>query len=64
MSTAEPIFDKARTLPADLQQEALQYMDFFLARRTENPGSREWSRFSADQLAAQYAPGDAIYDQD
>ena len=64
MSTAELIFEKARTLPAELQQEALHYVDSLLARRTQTPDSREWSRFAAEQLAAQYAPGDSVYDQD
>lgn len=64
MSTAELIFEKVRTLPAELQQEALCYVDSLLARRIENSENRTWSRFSAEQLAAQYAPEDAIYDQD
>ena len=64
MSTAELIFEKARKLPAELQQEALHYVDSLMARREENPESRTWSRFSAEQLAAHYAPEDAIYDHD
>ncbi|MEO5958001.1 MAG: hypothetical protein ABIZ49_08370 [Opitutaceae bacterium] len=64
MSTAEIIFEKARALPAELQQEALRYVDSLLARRGESQESRTWSQFSAEQLAAQYAPEDAIYDRD
>ena len=58
------IFDKARALPADLQEEALHYIDFLLACPTEAGAAREWSRFSGEQLAAHYAPEDAIYDRD
>lgn len=64
MSTVELITRKTRTLPAELQQEALHYVDYLLARQTENTEAREWSRFSAEQLAAQYAPADALYDED
>ena len=58
------IFERARTLLAELQQEALSYVNFMLARRTEILETRTWSRFSAEQLAAQYSPEDAIYDKD
>ena len=64
MSTAELIFEKSRALPAELQQEALHYVDFLLARQAEHSEASAWSRFSAERLAAQYAPADAIYDQD
>ena len=64
MSTAELILEKTNKLPDELQQEALQYVDSLLARQTEISERRNWSRFSAQQLAAQYAPEDAIYDQD
>ncbi len=64
MSTAELILEKARRLPDELQQDALQYMDSLLARQAETTESRDWSRFSAQQLANQYSPADAIYDQD
>ena len=64
MSTAELILEKARKLPDELQQEALQYVDSLLARQVELNERQNWSRFSAQQLAAQYAPADAIYDQD
>ena len=64
MSTAELILAKARKLPDELQQEALQYVDSLLARQAELNERQNWSRFSAQQLAAQYSPADAIYDQD
>jgi len=64
MSTAELILEKARKLPDELQQEALQYVDSLLARQAELNERQNWSRFSAQQLAAQYSPADAIYDQD
>ncbi len=64
MSTAEMIFEKSRTLSAELQQEALDFVEFLQARKAEGREARDWSRFSAQQLSRQYAPGDAIYDQD
>jgi hypothetical protein len=64
MSTAELIFEKSRSLPGELQQEALDFVEFLLARKDEGREARDWSRFSAEQLAGQYAPGDAIYDED
>ena len=64
MSTAELILEKASKLPDELQQEALQYVDLLLAGQAELNEGHNWSRFSAQQLAAQYAPADAIYDQD
>jgi hypothetical protein len=64
MSTAELILEKTNKLPDELQQEALQYVDSLLARQAENTERRNWARFSAEQLAAQYSPADAIYDQD
>jgi len=64
MSTADLIFEKSRSLPGELQQEALDFVEFLLARKDEGKEARDWSRFSAEQLAGQYAPGDAIYDED
>ena len=64
MSTAELLLEKASKLPDELQQQALYYVDSLLARQAENAERRNWSRFSAQQLAAQYAPEDSIYDQD
>lgn len=64
MSTAELILEKARRLPDELQQEALHYVDSLLARQAGSKESRDWSRFSAEQLANQYTAADAIYDED
>ncbi|HMP84952.1 MAG TPA: hypothetical protein PKA41_19850 [Verrucomicrobiota bacterium] len=64
MSTAELIFEKCRTLSAELQQEALDFVEFLQARKAEGRDARDWSRFSEEQLSRQYAPTDAIYDQD
>jgi hypothetical protein len=64
MSTAEMLLEKASKLPDELQQEALRYVDSLLARQAEKADHHDWSRFSAEQLAAQYSPADAIYDQD
>ncbi len=64
MSTADLIFEKSRSLPGELQREALDFVEFLLARKDEGREARDWSRFSAKQLAGQYAPGDAIYDED
>jgi hypothetical protein len=64
MSTAELVFEKTRVLPDELQQEALRFVDSLLARRLELNDARAWSRFSAEQLASQYAASDSIYDSD
>ena len=64
MSTVELILQKASALPDALQQEALHYVDYLLATQAKDEEAREWSRFSAAQLAAQFADSDAIYDQD
>jgi hypothetical protein len=64
MSTVELIFEKSRSLPGELQQEALDFVEFLLARKAESKEALDWPRFSAEQLAGQYAPGDAIYDED
>ena len=64
MSRAELLLEETSKLPDGLQQEALHSVDSLLARRAEKTERRNWSRFSAEQLAAQYTPADAIYDQD
>ena len=64
MSTAELIYEKIQCLPENLQTEALHYVDFLLAQRRAQGEAAEWSRFSAAQLTGQYAPEDAIYDQE
>ena len=58
------ILEKRRSLPAELQTEALYFVECLLARKDEGKETRDWSRFSAQQLSSQYAPTDAIYDQD
>jgi predicted transcriptional regulator len=64
MSTVEQIAEKTRALPAPLQEEALHYIDYLIARQTQHAEASAWARFSAEQLAGQYAPEDAIYDRD
>ena len=64
MSTAELIYEKTRRLPEDLQAEALHYVDFLLAQRQGQSEAAAWAKFSTTQLAKQYAPEDAIYDED
>ncbi|MGA2556720.1 MAG: DUF2281 domain-containing protein [Verrucomicrobiota bacterium] len=64
MSTAEILFEKAKHLPESLQAEALHYVDFLLIRRAAEKEDKEWSRWSATQLAHQYSPEDAIYDDE
>lgn len=64
MSTAELLLEKTSKLPDELQREALRYVDSLLARQAGKTERGDWSRFSAEQLAAQYSPADAVYDQD
>jgi len=64
MSTLQLIEEKAKSLPGDLQVEALHYVEFLLARLQAGVESTEWAKFSGAQLAKQYGPADAIYDQD
>ena len=64
MSTAEMLFERAKNLPENLQAEALHYVDFLLSRRAAEREDKEWSKFSATQLAHQYSPDDAIYDDE
>lgn len=58
------IFEKSRALPDELQLKALHYVDGLLQGKVEEAERQSWSRFSAEQLLSQYAPADAIYDQD
>ncbi len=58
------LFERAKRLPEALQAEALHYVDFLLARRTAEAEDRDWSRLSTAQLARQYSPEDAIYDDE
>jgi hypothetical protein len=64
MSTVEMIEEKARSLPGELQVEALHYVEFLLARLEAGAEAVEWTKFSGAQLEKQYGPMDAIYDQD
>jgi hypothetical protein len=64
MSTAELIYEKAKSLPPPLQSEALHYLDFLQSRRAAEAEAAEWARFSTQQLEKQYAPEDGIYDAD
>ncbi len=56
------LFEKAKHLPEDLQADALQYIDFLLTRSSAEKEGKAWSEFSTTQLARQYSPEDAIYD--
>jgi hypothetical protein len=64
MSTAELVFEKTKVLPEALQTEALHYVDYLLSQKDAAAEAVAWARFSAAQLAKQYAPTDAIYDED
>jgi hypothetical protein len=64
MSTAELIYEKTKGLPEALQTEALHYVDYLLSQKDATAEAVAWARFSAAQLAKQYAPADAIYDED
>jgi hypothetical protein len=64
MSTAETISEKAKALPDERQVEALHYLNFLLAQEHAQAEASQWAAFSTSQLARQYAPEDAIYDQD
>ena len=64
MSTAELIYDRAKSLPEELQREALHYLDYLRQRREAENEDRVWATLSAAQLARQYAEEDAIYDRE
>ncbi len=62
MSTAELIFEKARSLPNDRQDEALRFVDFLLARLSAEAEAAEWRKLLRE---TQNAPGvSAITDDD
>ena len=62
MSTAELIFEKARCLPNDQQNEALRFVDFLLARRSAETEAAEWRKLLRE---TQSAPGiSALTDED
>ena len=54
---------KAKSLPRELQVEALHYVEFLASRAEARAESAEWAKFSAAQLEKHYGPADAIYDQ-
>jgi len=64
MSAAETIYERAKTLPAELQAEALHYLDYLALRRQAEMEDRGWAQFSAVQFLAQYSHEDAIYDKE
>jgi len=64
MDTVELIRERSSALPADLQEEALRYVDYLLARQAGTEQDHGWAQFSASQLARQYSAADAIYDED
>lgn len=62
MTTAEQIFEKARSLPSDKQNEALRFVDFLLARRSAEAEVAVWRKLLRE---TQNAPGvSAITDDD
>ena len=62
MSTAELIFEKARSLPSDKQSEALRFLDFLLARCSAEAEAVEWRKLLRQ---TQNTPGvSAITDED
>ncbi len=64
MSTAEAIYEKAKSLPEDRRVEALRYLDFLLAGERAKHEAMHWAQFSSREMSKQYAPEDSIYDQD
>ena len=52
MSTAELIFEKARSLPKDKQNEALRFVDFLLARRSAEAEAAEWRKLLGETRCA------------
>lgn len=64
MSTAELIYEKAKTWLEALHTEALYCVGFWLSRCEAKAEALAWDRFSASQLELQYCPQDAIYERD
>jgi hypothetical protein len=54
MSTAERIYEKARSLPSDKQNEALRFVDFLLSRRSAKSEAAEWRKLLRE---TQKSPG-------
>ena len=48
MSTAELIYEKAKSLPRDLQAEALGFVEYLSRRRAANTEVAEWQRLLRD----------------
>lgn len=44
MSTAEQIYEKARSLSSDQQNEALRFVDYLLARRSAEAEAALWRK--------------------
>ena len=63
MSTVEQIAEKAKALPEPLQTEALHFVNYLLTIKDAKAEAADWSAFSAAQLAAQYGPGEEVYDK-
>ena len=62
MNTAELIYEKARSLPNDKQDEALRFVDFLLARGSAQTEAAEWRKLLRE---TQSAPGVAdLTDED
>jgi hypothetical protein len=64
MSTVELIEEKVKSLPGELQAEALHYVEFLVARLHASGESAEWAKFSGAQLEKQYGVVDGVYDED
>ncbi len=54
MSTAELIFEKAKTLPSPLQTEALHFVDYLLTRQEWEMEAANWAKLSSQQLEKHY----------
>ena len=48
MSTADLIYEKAKSLPGKLQSEALGFVEYLGRRRAAQSESAEWQRLSRD----------------
>jgi len=64
VSTAEQIFEKAKSLPDPMQAEALRFVEYLQSLKPAQREQADWTRFSAEQLSRQYCEADAVYDSD
>jgi len=64
MSTAELALERMKTLPDDLQVEALHYIDYLRQQRSINAEDRACAELGATEMSRHYAPLDAIYDEE